>query len=253
MKPTTLSQRMRALEPFAGTRVLPETYAVIRVDGRSFSRLTEAHFEKPFDPRFHEVMLKTSQALLSELQGVYAYTESDELSVLLPRDGVLFGGRVEKLVSVAAGLASAVFTHASGVVAHFDARVWQGPTLAAVVDYFRWRQADAQRCALSGCCYWALRRAGLTPRQAGAALDGRGAEAKRRLLAEHGIAWDELPAWQRQGVGIHEATYLKTGYDPQLRRPVAALRRRLRVEPELPVGEDYAVFLRRLLAQEVAA
>ena len=43
-------------------------------------------------------MAETAKALLSSLQGTYAYTESDEISVLLPRHADLFDREVEKLV-----------------------------------------------------------------------------------------------------------------------------------------------------------
>ena len=49
MNPDEFEQRMRALECFHTLAVLPGTWPVIRVDGRSFSRLTETRFEKPFD------------------------------------------------------------------------------------------------------------------------------------------------------------------------------------------------------------
>lgn len=76
--------QMRALEHFHSLRVLPGAWTVIRVAGRSFSRFTETGFEKPFDIRFHDHMVKTATALLEELHGLYAYTESDEISVLFP-------------------------------------------------------------------------------------------------------------------------------------------------------------------------
>jgi len=251
MKHATLEKRMRDLEYFGDTRVLTETWSVVRVDGRSFSRLTEAHFEKPFDARFHEAMVAVSRALLEELNGIYAYTESDEVSFLLPREWRMFGGRVEKIVSVASGLASSVFTHHSGVPAHFDARLWLGPTDTSVVDYFRWRQADALRCSLNGWCYWTLRKTGQTKRKATAALEGSTFEEKRALLAEHGITLADLPGWQRQGVGVFEETYERVGFNPKLQQEVRAVRRRLRVEQELPSGEEYARLLRRLLAGAV--
>jgi tRNA(His) guanylyltransferase len=72
-------KRMRALEYFHSLRVLPGAWVVLRVDGRGFSRFTEAHYEKPFDPAFHALMLQTARTLLEELQGIYAYTESDEI------------------------------------------------------------------------------------------------------------------------------------------------------------------------------
>jgi hypothetical protein len=71
-----LQQQMRALEYFHGLPLLPHTWPIVRVDGRSFSRMTAQRFDKPFDERFHTLMVVTASTLLEELQGVYAYTES---------------------------------------------------------------------------------------------------------------------------------------------------------------------------------
>ena len=117
---------MRELEWFHDLRVIRGAWIVIRVDGRSFSKLTESSFEKPFDNGFHAAMAQMAEALLVELHALYAYTESDEISVLLPRDSELFDREVEKLVSVSAGVASATFTKESGRSAHFDSRLWLG-------------------------------------------------------------------------------------------------------------------------------
>src|SRR5579864_8444299 len=169
---------MREHEYFHALRLLPGTWAVVRVDGRGFSRLTQSGFEKPFDLRFHDLMVSTARALLEEMHGLYAYTESDEISVLLGREWDLFDRELEKLVSVSAGIASASFTHAAGTPAHFDSRVWLGTDVAEVVDYFRWRQADAARCALNGWCYWTLRNAGQSMRAATKVLEGQAVAAK---------------------------------------------------------------------------
>src|SRR5947209_2064278 len=120
MKHDDIEERMRALEYFHSLRILPGVWPVIRVDGRGFTRLTASRFEKPFDLKFRDRMVETARALLEELQGRYAYTESDEISVLLPPEWDLFDREVEKAVSVSAGIASAAFTHALGEAAHFD-------------------------------------------------------------------------------------------------------------------------------------
>ena len=139
---------------------------MIRLDGRGFSRFTERRFDKPFDARFSDLMVATAEALLLELGGRYAYTESDEISVLFEPGLDLFGRGVEKLVSISAGIAAAAFTHAASEPAHFDSRLWVGVGVSDVVDYFSWRQADAARCALNGWCYWTLRTAGQSRQQA---------------------------------------------------------------------------------------
>ena len=114
MRPDELEGRMRQLEWFHSLRLLPGAWVILCLDGRGFSRFTEVRCEKPFDLSFHTWMTQTAQALLEEFQGVYAFTESDEISLLFPRDWGLFDREVEKVVSLSAGLASATFSLACG-------------------------------------------------------------------------------------------------------------------------------------------
>lgn len=60
--------------------------------------------------------------LMDQLNGRLAFTESDEISVRLPRGWDMFDRKVEKVVSVSAGIASAAFTRAAGEPVHFDSR-----------------------------------------------------------------------------------------------------------------------------------
>jgi tRNA(His) guanylyltransferase len=235
--------KMRALEYFHSLRMLPGTWPVLRVDGKGFSKLTEAKFAKPFDPRFSDCMVAAAEALLTALGGVYAYTESDEISLLLPREWELYDREVEKAVSIAAGIASAHFTLSSGIAAAFDARVWLGATDELVVDYFRWRQADAARCALNGWAYWTLRKAGQSVPEATAELLRKSVGEKNELLFQHGVNFNEVPAWQRRGVGLYWEEYEKAGFDPVRQQEVKTLRRRIRVDRELPMKEEYARFI----------
>ena len=241
--------RMRQFEYYHSLRLLPDTWAVIRVDGRGFSRLTEKAFAKPFDARFHDLMARTASALLQELSALYAYTESDEISLLFPRDWDLFARELEKLVSVSAGIASATFTHAYGAIAQFDSRVWLGPDASHVVDYFNWRMADAARCALNGWAYWTLRKEGQSARKATHGLDGLSTSAKHELLFARGVNFADLPVWQRRGTGLYWETYEKEGYNPITGQTVTATRRRVNVDRELPMGEEYAAMIRRLLIE----
>jgi tRNA(His) 5'-end guanylyltransferase len=112
----------------------------------------------------------------------------------------------------------------------------------AVVDYFRWRQADAGRCALNGWFYWTLVKAGGSPRQANAALLGQPSDAKHELLFRHGVTFAELPVWQRRGSALYYEAYEKEGFNPRTGETVRA-RRRGRVESELPIGDAYAALL----------
>lgn len=234
---------MRRGERFHSKRLPENSWVVVRVDGHSFSRLTSTHFQKPFDEAFHHSMVQAAQALIEEFNGVYAYTESDEISLLLPLDWSTFDRSHEKTISLSAGLASSVFTQASGHLAHFDSRVWIGQSENAVLDYFRWRQSDAARCALNGWCYWMLRQQGQSSAEATKSLEGQSTEFKRELLLQNNIDFNEVPLWQQRGMGLYWDSYSKPGYNPITQQTVTAKRRRVTVENDLPTGGTYAAFV----------
>jgi tRNA(His) guanylyltransferase len=238
----------REREWFHTLTVPPGAWAVIRVDGRSFSRFTERRFDKPFDPEFSRLMTHTAEALVTEFDARYGYTESDEISILLDPSFDLFGRGLEKLVSISAGLASARFTAELGEPVTFDSRVWIGASIADVVDYFSWRQTDALRCALNGWCYWTLRQAGRSARQATRELNRTNKADKNELLSRHGITFDDVPGWQRRGIGLWWETYDHEGFDPVREITVATTRRRIRTETELPARDDYRALIGSLIS-----
>lgn len=244
------SQRER--EWFHGLTIPAGMWVVLRADGRGFSRLTEEHYAKPFDERMRDHMSAAATAWLTEFAALYGCTHSDEISVVLPPDAGLFGRGLEKLVSISAGICSAAFTAAAGLSAHFDARAWIGATADEVADYFAWRQADAARCALSTCCYWALRHAGSTAAQATAELAHASTAQQNELLYRHGINFNDLPAWQRRGVGLRFEDYAKTGFDLRTGAEATAIRRRLWVDEQLPVKDDYRAMVTAALDGSVA-
>ena len=236
------AERMRGLEAYQCARVLDGAWAVVRVDGRGFSKLTAARFEKPFDPTFHALMTEATLALTEDLQGTFAYTQSDEISLVLPRDWSLFDRRVEKIVSLSAARASAVFSLGLGEVVTFDSRVWVGATDSQLSEYFTWRQGDATRCALATAAYWALRNEGASAREATRELEGASRADKHEVLFARGVNFDALPAWQRRGVCVGWETYTKLGEDPRSGTSVEVERRRLVVDGEIPYGEAFGAY-----------
>lgn len=241
----------RAREWFHTLTVPVGAWTVVRVDGRGFSRLTEQGFDKPFDARFSRLMVETAQAMLTEFDARYAYTESDEISLVLDPGHDRFGRSVEKIVSVSAGIASAAFTHAADQPAHFDSRIWVGTSEADVLDYVSWRQADATRCALNGWCYWTLRKAGASRQEATQQLHGTSTSDKNELLFQHGINFTELPTWQRRGIGLWWATRGHPGHDPVRGVDVTTTRRHVHVEHDLPMKDAYRALVATLIGGPV--
>ena len=105
-----LDKQMRVYEQSLDQVLLPEIYMVARLDGRGFTRLTKEimQYEAPFDIRFRDSMLNTVKALMEcGFKVVYAFTESDEISLLFAPDENAFGRKVRKYNSTLAGEASA--------------------------------------------------------------------------------------------------------------------------------------------------
>lgn len=252
----SLESRMKRFEGIDDTQALPGVFLVARVDGRSFTRLLrdELGLDRPFDERVRDAMVAAGQRLLTcGVRGVFAFTQSDELSVLLHRDDTAFDRRLRKLNSVLAGEASAAFSLALGVAGAFDCRVLQLPRREDVRDYFLWRAEDGVRNALSAWCYWTLRREGLSRRAVTRQLEGLGRAAKHELLFSRGINFNDVPAWQRGGVALRWAQELREGVDPRSGAVALTSRRVLCVEPEVPSRAALGPFLDARIAEAETA
>jgi tRNA(His) guanylyltransferase len=248
MKFDDLDKRMRCFETAHDLCVLPGLFIVARVDGRGFTRLTkEVHrFDAPFDSRFRDHMVATVQHLMGcGFRAVYGYTQSDEISLLLHREETAFERKLRKYDSVLAAEASACFSLRLGAHATFDCRLCQLPSEELVVDYFRWRQEDASRNALNAHCYWALRKAGMSVSEATNRMLRLSKAEKNDLLHQQGVNFGKLPNWQKRGVGLWWEMHEKTGLNPKTGQKTKTLRRGLRIEQDLQVGEEYAAMLRQ--------
>lgn len=250
MKFDELDQQMRIFETAADYCVLPGIYMVARLDGRSFTRLTKegGKFDVPFDTRFRDLMVSTTRSLMDcGFQVLYAYTESDEISLLFDPQEKAFGRKTRKFNSILAAQASAHFTLTFGQTVCFDCRISQLPTPQLVVDYFRWRNEDAARNALNAWCYWTLREAGHTARQATRKLLGLTKSQKNELLFQFKINFNDLPSWQKRGVGLSWETYKKIATNPITNEEVEVLRKRVRCDFELPMKQHYSDYIRSIV------
>lgn len=250
-----LEKRMRVFETAADLAVLPRINIVARLDGRNFTRLTKetCAFEAPFDERFRDAMIATCEHLMNVgFRIAYAYSQSDEISLLFDRDESSFGRKLRKLNSVLAGEASARMSLALGDVAVFDCRICQLPTPEDVVDYFRWRNEDAARNALNAHCYWMLRKQGSSAISATRTLAGMSVADKNELLFANGVNFNDLPDWQKRGSGLRWELYEKEAANPKTGERVRATRRRIRRELSLPMKEAYSAYIANLMTTQEA-
>ena len=251
MKFDELDKMMREYERSLDQNIMKDVYMVARLDGRSFTRLTKklCDFEAPFDIKFRDIMVNTVKELMTcGFNVVYGFTESDEISLLFRLDENTYGRNVRKYNSILAGVASAAFSMQLGQPGIFDCRMVPLPNIERVQDYFSWRQEDAKRNSLNAYCYWTLRKNGASEQEATKAIEGKSVPYKKQLLNENGISFNrDVPAWQKNGMGIFWKDVEKEGYCPLTREKVVTTRRVLDVEYALPLREAYREFVTQKL------
>lgn len=246
MKFDDLDLKMRVYETSHDRCVLPNMYIVARIDGRSFTKLTKEvqKFKAPFDERFRDLMVETVKHLMNcGFKVIYGYTESDEISLLFHHDEIAFSRKTRKFISLLAGEASAKFSSMLGDVGAFDCRLSELPNKKLVEDYFRWRNEDAHRNALSAHCYWRLRQDNYSQNEATSKIEGLSTAAKNELLFQYGINFNELPNWQKRGIGVYWKDVKKEGFNPKTQQTVLTDKRELFVDYELPMREEYNSFI----------
>jgi tRNA(His) 5'-end guanylyltransferase len=245
-----LDKVMRVFETNSDQCVLPGIYMVARIDGRSFSRLTKevCQFEAPYDERFRDMMVETVKHLMQcGFRVIYAYTQSDEISLLFHQEENSFNRKLRKYHSILAGEASAKFTSLIGQSAAFDCRISQLPNHELVVDYFRWRMEDAHRNCLNSHCYWMLRKQELDANQASERLLGMSVANKNELLFKNGVNYNDLPPWQKRGIGFYWQSTPKEGMNPQTGAKTITERQAIKVDYDIPWAYTFETFLLDLI------
>ncbi|ODV96449.1 hypothetical protein PACTADRAFT_2742 [Pachysolen tannophilus NRRL Y-2460] len=199
--------------------LLPDTYIVVRVDGRGFHKFSdEYNFEKPNDLRALNLMNKAAISLMKEIpEIVVAYGDSDEYSFLLRKDCELFERREAKLITTFSSSFSSYyqfywaefFVEPESILKPyrlptFDARAVCYPNSGKIRDYFSWRQVDCHINNLYNTVFWNLVSKGnLTPEQAENRLIGTLASDKNEILfKEFAINYNNEPEIFKKGTVI---------------------------------------------------
>ncbi len=224
---------MENREIFANIIAIPPVF--VRLDGRAFHRLADClGLEKPFDEFFHKAMVTTCMALITEsgLNPDLAYTFSDEISLYFTK--LPFGGRVEKIDSIAASYAASSLTLALGgtTLVAFDARVIPA-TPAYAIEYLTNRQAEAWRNHINAYCQQALIGDGMDARKAAEKLNGMQAKDLHEMMHLRGLNLATTPAWQRRGTLVYKKITEKEGYNPITGETVIAERSAVFAESDL--------------------
>ncbi|PHH70881.1 hypothetical protein CDD80_5672 [Ophiocordyceps camponoti-rufipedis] len=209
--------------------LLPNTWIVIRLDGRAFTKMCAKYkFTKPNDRRALDLMNTAAKAVVSDLPEItIAYGVSDEYSFVFHKTCNLFDRRASKLVSTVVSTFTANYVYSwcahfpdtplSFPLPTFDGRAVCYPSVENLRDYLSWRQVDcrstpslARRFTLTqqghinnlyNTTFWALvQMGGLENKDAEKALAGTVASDKNEILfSRFQINYNNEPEMFRKG------------------------------------------------------
>jgi tRNA(His) 5'-end guanylyltransferase len=198
----TLGNTQKYYEKHCVSDPLPKHMPIItRIDGRTFSKLTKG-LDRPFDLGFSQAMRETTKHLVQASGATVGYTQSDEISLawLTDRDSEMwFGGKVQKLTSTLAALATIAFNkflgqygleHLREKLPTFDARIWFVPSLEEAQNYFRWRELDATKNSVT-----MLAREYFSDKD----LFKVSTAQKKLMLLDKGVDWETYPDHFKKG------------------------------------------------------
>ena len=222
-----LGTRMKSYEHnFTKSKLVPNLYAVVRIDGRAFHTFTRG-LEKPFDYGLVEDMAATTQYLCKNVQGCHlGYTQSDEISLIL-FDGhnhsaeKFFDGQLQKICSVVASMTTYKFNQLRTQrwlrdygknwscsvdyddfttsladkltelkTAEFDARAFSLPNIDETLNYLRWRQRDAVKNSIS-----MVAQSMYSPKS----LHGKNGNEQQEMIFQKGRNWNDLNPSVKRG------------------------------------------------------
>ncbi|KAK8245990.1 tRNAHis guanylyltransferase-like protein Thg1 [Phyllosticta capitalensis] len=208
---------VKAFERCQPDILLPNTWIVIRIDGRGFHKLTAKHnFTKPNDRRALDLMNEAGVGVMRELPDlILAYGISDEYSFVFHKDCNLFERRAAKLVTTVATTFTSYFIHLwpkhfpdkalTPPMPSFDGRAVMYPSVENLRDYMSWRQVDCHINNLYNTTFWTLiNRGGMTGTAAEQRLAGTVSSDKHEILfKEFGINYNNEDDLYKKGTVLY--------------------------------------------------
>lgn len=234
----TLGDRMKSYEAVPKIKLVKRMPVIMRLDGKAFHTYTRG-LQKPWDKRMVDSMAEAAKHVCENVSGAkLAYVQSDEISILFVDYEKIetqpwFDYQVQKMVSVAAALASVQFNFTATMLgiqkdlAVFDARVFNIPK-EDVNNYFIWRQQDATRNSIQGLSQSLYNHKELQNKSCNVLQD--------MMFKDKGVNWNDCATWQKRGLCIVKEEY---SIEDNIKRS------RWSVDDEIPIFTQDRIYIDR--------
>lgn len=237
-----LGDRMKMYEKaFYPEILMPQTPAFARIDGKNFHNFTK-NLKKPYDVGFNKSMIELTKVLVEDCQANIGYRQSDEITLSwymkdFKSQIPFFNGKIQKMVSVLASMATAYFAdimeeqlpEKADQFAFFDCRVWSVPNLTEAANVFLWREQDATRNSIQMAA-----RSVYSHKE----CNNKDVSELQEMLFKKGINWNDYPEYFKRGTYISNFQVFKISEreqkNPDNLWPVMQTRRQLK-ELQLPI------------------
>ncbi|CAK37314.1 uncharacterized protein An01g12630 [Aspergillus niger] len=198
--------------------LLPNTWIVVRIDGRGFHKLSDHYgFIKPNDRRALDLMNAAAVGVMKDLPDLcIAYGISDEYSFAFHPNCQLFERRSAKLVTTIVSTFTAHYIYLWGTyfpdtplqpaaLPSFDGRAVMYPNSRIFRDYMSWRQVDCHINNLYNTTFWTMvLQGGMDRREAELELKGTLSSDKNEILFKRfGINYNNEEEIYKKGSVIY--------------------------------------------------
>lgn len=233
MNKDALGDRMKDYED--SSRFMRYLPIIVRIDGKCFSKFTKG-LERPYDEGLVCLMRVITKHLIQETNACIGYTQSDEITLVIHNEGYQveqpFGGKVQKLTSVLASIATAKFNSLrpkylpgfkEDTLAMFDCRCFQVPNKHEAFNNLLWREQDASRNSVLMLASHYLGHSKM--------MNKNCSELQEMLWQEHRINYNDYPAYFKRGTFLRRELVLLQPEDldmqdiPEKHRPTKPIKR----------------------------
>lgn len=227
----SLGERLKSYEELSTSRqLMPNCPVYARIDGRAFHTLCKG-LKKPYSMAFIQTMQEVCKYLVEETGAILGYVQSDEISLgWVDYTKAPFEGRIQKLESVLASMASAKFVQyvesskSTGLhindginklwdrcniyLPSFDCRIFNVPSMVELANAFLWRENDAIKNSITGMAlnFFSHRQ-----------IQGKSGEEKIAMMEEKGYDfYNDTPPSFLRGTFYHRENYKKVLTDEEV-------------------------------------
>ena len=202
--------------------LLKNTYIVIRIDGKGFTKFTDKHqFKKPNDIRALKLMIISGLNVMKNYTEIFmSYGQSDEFSFVFKKNAKLYNRRSEKILTNIVSIFTSSYVYYWDKIfkdiklnypPSFDGRIILYPSFQNLKDYFCWRVTDCHINNLYNTTFWALVEKGnLNKDQAHQKLKTTLSNEKNEILfSQFKINYNDEPIIYKKGTLILKLKDLK--------------------------------------------